>query len=36
MPKSWELSDEQKKEVQEKQREIGAEYDPETGKRETQ
>ena len=33
MPKSWELSDEQKKEIQEKQREIGAEYDPETGKK---
>lgn len=33
MSKSWELSDEQKKEIQEKQREIGAEYDPETGKK---
>lgn len=33
MPKSWELSDEQKKEVQEKQREIGTQFDPETGRR---
>ena len=33
MGKSWELTEEQKKEIQEKQREIGAEYDPETGKR---
>lgn len=33
MARSWELTDEQKKEIQEKQREIGAEFDPETGKR---
>lgn len=33
MAKSWELTDDQKKEIQEKQREIGAEYDPETGRK---
>lgn len=33
MAKSWELTEEQKKEIQEKQREIGAEYDPETGRK---
>ena len=36
MAKSWELTDEQKKEIQEKQREIGAEYDPETGRKKGQ
>jgi len=33
MAKSWELTNDQKKEIQERQREIGAEYDPETGKK---
>lgn len=33
MKKSWELSDEQKKEMQENQREIGTMYDPETGRK---
>lgn len=33
MGKSWELTDDQKKEIQEKQAEIGAEYDPETGRK---
>lgn len=33
MAKSWELTDEQKQEILEKQREIAAEYDPETGKK---
>lgn len=33
MAKSWELTDDQKKEIQEKQKEIGAEYDPETGRK---
>lgn len=33
MGRSWELTEDQKKEIQEKQREIGAEYDPETGKK---
>ena len=36
MAKSWELTDEQKKEIQGKQREIGAEYDPETGRKKGQ
>ena len=31
--KSWELSDEEKKEINEKNREIGAQFDPETGRR---
>ncbi len=33
MAKSWELTEDQKKEIQEKQREIGAEYNPETGRK---
>lgn len=33
MARSWELTDDQKKEIQEKQAEIGAEYDPETGRK---
>ena len=33
MPRSWELTEDQKKEIQEKQREIGAQYDPETGRK---
>lgn len=33
MPKSWELSDEQKKEIQDRQKEIGEQYDPETGRK---
>ncbi len=36
MPKSWELNEDQKKEIQEKQAEIGAEYDPETGRKKGQ
>ena len=36
MAKSWELSDEQKKEFDEKSKEIAAEYDPETGKKKGQ
>ena len=36
MARSWELTDEQKKEIQEKQREIAAEYDPETGRKKGQ
>lgn len=36
MGKSWELSDEQKKDIEERSREIGAEYDPETGKKKNQ
>jgi len=36
MGRSWELTDDQKKEIQEKQREIGAEYDPETGRKKGQ
>jgi len=36
MSRSWELTDEQKKEVNERSREIGAEYDPETGKKKGQ
>ena len=36
MGKSWELSDEQKKEVNERNREIGSEYDPETGNKKNQ
>lgn len=30
MGKSWELTEDQKKEIQEQQAEIGAQYDPET------
>lgn len=33
MPKSWELSDEQKKEINERNRETGQQFDPETGRR---
>lgn len=33
--KSWEFTDEQKKEIQERQREIGLQFDPETGRRRT-
>ena len=33
MAKSWELSDEQKKEINERSKEIAAEYDSETGKK---
>lgn len=33
MAKSWELTEDQKREIQEKQAEIGAEYDPETGRK---
>lgn len=33
MRKSWELTDDQKKEIQERSREIGAQYDPETGRK---
>ena len=36
MGKSWELTEDQKKEIQEKQREIAAEYDPETGRKKGQ
>lgn len=31
--KSWEFTDEQKREIQKQQREIGLQYDPETGRR---
>lgn len=33
MAKSWELTEDQKKEIQEQQVEIGAQYDPETGRK---
>ena len=33
MGKSWELTEEQKKEINERNREIGAQFDPETGRR---
>lgn len=33
MSKSWELTEDQKKEIQERQREIGEQYDPETGRK---
>ncbi len=33
MGKSWELTEDQKKEIQEKQAEIAAQYDPETGRK---
>ena len=33
MGKSWELTEDQKKEIQEQQAEIGAQYDPETGRK---
>ncbi len=33
MAKSWEFTEEEKKEIQEKQREIGLQFDPETGMR---
>lgn len=33
MPKSWEFTEEQKQEIMEKQREIGAQFNPDTGRR---
>lgn len=33
MPNSWELTEEQKKEINEKNRELAKEYDPETGRK---
>ena len=33
MGRSWELTDDQKKEIEERSREIAAQYDPETGKK---
>lgn len=36
MPRSWELTEDQKNEIQEQQREIGAQYDPETGRKKGQ
>lgn len=33
MGKSWELTDDQKKEIELRSREIAAQYDPETGKK---
>ena len=33
MGKSWELTDDQKKEIEQRSREIVAQYDPETGKK---
>lgn len=33
MSHSWELTDEQKKEINEKNRELASQYDPETGKK---
>lgn len=33
MGRSWELTDDQKKEIEERSREISAQYDPETGKK---
>ena len=33
MAKSWELTEDQKKEIQEQQAEIGAQHDPETGRK---
>ena len=33
MAKSWELTEDQKKEIQAQQAEIGAQYDPETGRK---
>lgn len=33
MGKSWELTEDQKKEIQEQQAEIGAQYDLETGRK---
>lgn len=33
MAKSWELTEDQKREIQKRQEEIGAEYDPETGRK---
>lgn len=36
MSKSWELTEDQKKEIQERQAEIGAQYDPETGRKKGQ
>lgn len=33
MGRSWELTEDQKKEIQERQAEIGAQYDPETGRK---
>lgn len=36
MGKSWELTEDQKKEIQEQQAEIGAQYDPETGRKKSE
>lgn len=36
MARSWELTEDQKKEIQEQQREIGAQYDPETGRKKSE
>ena len=36
MSKFWELTEDQKKEIQERQAEIGAQYDPETGRKKGQ
>ena len=36
MGNSWELTDEQKKEINEKNREIGQSYDPQTGRKKNQ
>lgn len=33
MGKSWELTEDQKKEIEQRSREIAAQYDPETGKK---
>lgn len=33
MARSWELTENQKKEIQEQQCEIGTQYDPETGRK---
>lgn len=33
MARSWELTEDQKKKIQEQQSEIGAQYDPETGRK---
>ncbi len=33
MGKSWELTDDQKKEIEQRSREIAAQYDPETGRK---
>lgn len=33
MARSWELTEDQKKEINERNREIGSQYDPETGRK---